>query len=333
MSDITIVESYLDQEIIPSASIQKEYQSLIIGIVVDSVDSDHSKRAYQKAMEDFFAWHEDPTLGNNRPLRKGLINDFKIYLKDSGLAPQSINLKLSAVRKMIQEAVDNLILEEAVAKSIMRAKGVKTQGTRTGNWLSLKDAQRLINTPDTKTLWGKRDRAILSVMIGCGLRRSEVAALDFKHIKKLKERWVIVDIIGKGNRVRTVPMPLWTKQDIDQWKKAAGLSSGKVFRAIHWQSEKVIKKQKEVTDQTIRDVVAMHAKTSCLPVAAHDLRRTYAHLAYEGGAKLKQIQISLGHASIRTTEIYLGVDQSLVDAPCDYINFANVEQSTTQEPL
>jgi site-specific recombinase XerD len=331
MSDITILDP--DQEIIPANRIREEYKSEIIRIVINAVDSPHSKRAYKKAMLDFFAWHENPELGNHRPLRKELLNDYKRYLERLALAPLSINLKLSAIRKMIQEAVDNLILEQAVAESIMRAKGIKTQGTRTGNWLSLKDAQRLINTPDTNTLWGKRDRAILSVMIGCGLRRSEVAALDFKHIQKLKERWVIVDIVGKGNRVRSVPMPLWTKQDIDRWTKAAKLSSGKLFRAIHWQSGKVIKKQKTITAQTVRDVVAMHAKASNLRAAAHDLRRTYAHLAYEGGAKLKQIQISLGHASIRTTEIYLGVDQSLVDAPCDYINFANVEQSTTQEPL
>jgi len=64
-------------------------------------------------------------------------------------------------------------------------------------------------------------------------------------------------------------------------------------------------------------VAAHYGAALGLSVAAHDLRRTYAKLAHKGGAGLDQIQLSLGHASIRTTERYLGVEQDLTDAPGD----------------
>lgn len=66
-------------------------------------------------------------------------------------------------------------------------------------------------------------------------------------------------------------------------------------------------------------IVLRYAKQLALPLAPHDLRRTYGRLAHEGGARLEQIKISFGHASVRTTEKYLGVQQHLADAPCDHL--------------
>jgi site-specific recombinase XerD len=70
--------------------------------------------------------------------------------------------------------------------------------------------------------------------------------------------------------------------------------------------------------QNVMDVVQRYAAKCDLPtIAPHDLRRTFAKLAHKGHAALEQIQLSLGHASIQTTERYLGVKQDLADAPCD----------------
>jgi len=90
----------------------------------------------------------------------------------------------------------------------------------------------LLNTPDASTTKGLRDRAILAVLLGCGLRRSEVAALNFGHIQQRDGRWCIVDLLGKHGRVRTIPMPAWVKVAIDAWTSAAGVSDGQVFRAV-----------------------------------------------------------------------------------------------------
>jgi site-specific recombinase XerD len=73
-----------------------------------------------------------------------------------------------------------------------------------------------------------------------------------------------------------------------------------------------------MSSQAVRDVVKQY-----LPdYAAHDLRRSFAKLAHTGGAKMEQIQLSLGHSSIKTTEKYLGVEQDLTDAPCDHLGLS-----------
>jgi site-specific recombinase XerD len=75
-------------------------------------------------------------------------------------------------------------------------RGAKRQGVSTGNWLTKKQAEDLINRPDIGTLKGKRDRAMLTVLIGCGLRREEVARLSLDHVQQRDGRWCIVDLVG-----------------------------------------------------------------------------------------------------------------------------------------
>ena len=70
---------------------------------------------------------------------------------------------------------------------------------------------------------GLRDRVILGLLIGCDLRRDELATLTFEHLQQRDGRWVLVDLIGKGRRMRTVPVPGWAKSLIDHWADAAGL--------------------------------------------------------------------------------------------------------------
>jgi len=285
----------------------------IIGLVLDSLTSSHSKRAYEKALTDFLNWYQE----QGKPgLNKATVQRYKTVLQESNLAPSSINQRMSAIRKLAQEAADNGLFDQIIANGVAKVKGVKQQGVRAGNWLSREQAQALLNEPDTTTLKGLRDRAILSVMISAGLRRSEVAFLTFEHIQQREGRWVIVDITGKGNRVRSVPILGWCKVSIDEWAQAASISSGRVFRRVN-KGDKV--SGASMTPQAVRDVVNEYAGRLGFSVAAHDLRRTYAKLAHKGGAGLDQIQLSLGHASIQTTERYLGVTQDLVDAPCDHI--------------
>ena len=111
-------------------------------------------------------------------------------------------------------------------------KGVKKLGVRLGNWLTAEEARRLWQAPDADTLKGRRDRAILAVLLGCGLRRRELADLDYRHLQQREEHWAIVDLVGKGWHIRTVPVPEWVKATVDIWTTAAGLSGGRVFRCV-----------------------------------------------------------------------------------------------------
>lgn len=288
----------------------------VINLALDGLSSGNSRRAYGKALTDFMAWY---TAAGKPGLTKAVVQEYKTVLQDQGLSPATINQRMSAIRKLAQEAADNGLIDQGHANGVSKVKGVKSAGVRAGNWLTRDQAQALINLPDLETLKGLRDRAILAVMIGAGLRRSEVAALDFAHIQQREGRWVIVDLVGKGNRVRTVPMPSWAKAAIDAWASAAAINTGRVFRSIHKGGYLT---GESMTPQAVRDVVAEYGAALGVVIAAHDLRRTFAKLAHKGGSGLEQIQLSLGHASLKTTERYLGVDQSLTDAPCDHLGLS-----------
>ena len=286
----------------------------IINLVIDGLPSENSRRAYQRALEEFFYWHQE----RNRPeLNKALIQKYVKTLRSQKLSSASINQKLSAIRKLASEVEDNALIDSKIAKGIGAVKGVPFRGRRTGNWLSKDDAQRWLNAPDVKTLKGVRDRALLAVLIGCGLRRAEAAILSFHHIQQREGRWAIVDIVGKRDKMRTVPMPSWAKAAIDSWKTVAHLEEGFVFRRVN-KGDNLM--GESITPQAIRDIVNSYAeKLQNQGIAPHDLRRTFAKLAHKGGSPIDQIQLSLGHDSIQTTEKYLGVEQDLSDAPCDHL--------------
>ncbi len=122
-------------------------------------------------------------------------------------------------------------------------------------------------------------------------------------------RWAIVDLIGKGGHIRTVPIPQWVKQALDSWTSAAGIRDGRVFRAISkaggtWGAG--------ISPNVVWAVVRDSCKNRGIDnIAPHDLRRTCAKLCHSAGGELEQIQFLLGHASVQTTERYLGCKQNL----------------------
>jgi len=148
---------------------------------------------------------------------------------------------------------------------------------RLGHWLSKQQAEKLLRVPDGSTAKGKRDRALLAVLIGCGLRRREAAALAIEDVQSKEARWVIADLIGKGGRIRTVPMPIWTKVALDEWIAIAGISAGTVFRSLD-KSGRV--NDRTISSRTIFDVVKRSGEEIGVSnLAPHDLRRTFAKLA------------------------------------------------------
>jgi site-specific recombinase XerD len=283
----------------------------VLNLALDTLSSAASRRAYRRALLTFLEWRQRSGAAR---LDRAMVQVYKQHLLQQELAPSSINQTLSAIRTLVREAAHSGYLATDVAASIASIRGVKTAGVRTGNWLTQSDAQRLLDAPDVTTLKGQRDRAILAALLGCGLRRSEVAGLTVGHVQQREGRWIVVDLVGKGRRVRTVPMPSWVKLALDAWMTAGTITAGRIFRAVNKGGVIV---GDGLSNQAVADVVRTYARLLGRDVAAHDLRRTFAKLALRGDARIEQISLSLGHASIQTTERYLGVQQDLQDAPCD----------------
>lgn len=285
-------------------------------LLLDSVSSPHTRRLYNLALDEFIRWYRhEPRPG----FTKATVNGWRASLEARGLGSSSINMRLSAIRKLAAEAADNGLLAPELAAGILRVQGVKAKGVRVGNWLSRLQAQALLNAPSTATVKGMRDRAILAVLLGCGLRRSEVAALTSQHIQTRDGRWCIVDLVGKHRRVRTVPIPSWVKRLIDEWLAAAEVNNGYIFRPVN-RSDSLCGSRlgEKVIWQLFREY---SAQVGIPGLAPHDARRTCAKLCRAAGGDLEQIQLLLGHASIQTTERYLGTKQDPVHAPNDRIEF------------
>lgn len=269
----------------------------IKALALDTLPSPESKRAYGQALDDFFRWCEVEAVTE---FSKATVNAYRTALEQRRLSSSTINQRLSAIRKLAMEVADNGFMAFDQASAISRVKGLRQAGVRTGHWLTREQAERLISVADATTLKGARDRALLAVLIGCGLRCRETANLSVVHIQQRDGRWVIVDLIGKGRRVRSVPMPQWTRQAIDAWTGMAGIESGFVFRQLD-KSERVAGDR--LTARRIFQIVRSAGGAIGVPsLAPHDLRRTFARLAHRGKSALEQIQLSLGHASVMTTE-------------------------------
>jgi len=197
--------------------------------VIVSLRSPESQRSYRHSIDEFVFWYcSEPRLSFN----KTVVTRYRIHLESRQLAPGTINVRLAAVRRLAYEAADSGLLSPELAAGIRRVKGSKKLGIRLGNWLTVDEARTLWQLPDENTLKGKRDRAILAVLLGCGLRRGELTELTLAHLQRREDHWAIVDLIGKAGHVRTVPMPDWVKQTIDHWLIAAGVSQGKMFRCV-----------------------------------------------------------------------------------------------------
>ncbi len=280
-------------------------------MVLQAVTSQHSKRNYAKALDELFALCAIRLQGVSRPL----VMEYRAYMIEKGLSPSTINVRLAAVRKLVGEARRNGILNAEEAANMADVPNVRLQGRRMGNWLTREQAKELLAIPNRSTLKGKRDYCILALLLGCALRRRELANLEVEEIQLREGRWVIADLRGKGGRVRTIAIPVWVKQAVNAWMTAAAVEEGKLLRSVT-KAGKV--KRDQLNDGAIWSVVESSAKEiGILRFGAHDLRRTCAKLCRKNGGDLEQIKFLLGHSSIQTTERYLGSEQDIAVAVND----------------
>ena len=282
-------------------------QIILRQMVLDSVQSIHSKRNYAKALDDLFAFCA------SRPLSRALLMEYRTTMDH--LSPSTINVRLSAVRKLVGEARRNGMIGLEEAANLTDIPNVRQKGTRLGNWLTREQAKELLAVPDRSTLKGKRDYVIIALLVGCALRRRELASLKIEDIQLRERRWVIIDLRGKGGRIRTVAIPIWVKQGIEVWMAAANIEKGRLLRPLS-KSGKII--GDGLGDWAIWSVVEQSSKQIGIEhFGAHDLRRTCAKLCRKNGGDLEQIKFLLGHSSIQTTEQYLGSEQEIVIAVND----------------
>jgi len=274
--------------------------------VLNSLGSPASRRVYEYAIDQFISWYcSEPRLAFNRIV----VARYRMHLESRGLAANTINQQLAAVRRLAHEADDSGLLSPELAAGISRVKGVKQLGFRSGNWLSVEQSSEVLKHAYGDSMRAKRNYAMLAMLFGCGFRRSELVGLEMDEVQMRQGHWAVVDLIGKGGHIRTVPIPQWVKAALDQWIEAAKVTEGRIFRAVA--------RAGKVWGKSISQNVVWYVVKGCCQraglehIAPHDLRRTCAKLCHTSGGELEQIQFLLGHASVQTTERYLGCKQNL----------------------
>jgi integrase len=295
-------------------AVTPDIKERLISLALDGLASPHTRRAYRAALDEFLTWSQgqQPSV-----LCKAVVHRYKAMLLEKELAPATINLRLAAVRRLAQEMADNGCLDVSAASAISKVHGLRLYGVRIGRWLTSAGARELLGIPDSDSVRGKRDRAIMAVLLGCGLRRGEVAAVSVGHFRIVEDRWVIADLVGKHGRVRTVPVPIWAKAAVDEWCRVGAIVAGRLFRQI---TKCAAVTGDGFTGQAVYDIVLAHARKVDPDVRPHDLRRSFARLAYEKHAPIEQLSMTLGHASIATTERYVAAKQNFRVAPCDLLD-------------
>jgi integrase len=219
-------------------------QAKLRQMVLDSVQSIHSKRNYAKAIDDLFAFCP------NRPLSRAVLMEYRTSMEN--LSPSTINVMMPAIRKLVGEARQNALIGLEEATNLTDVPNVRQTGRRLGNWLTPEQAKELLAVPDRSKLKGKRD-------------------------------YVIIDLRGKGGRIRTVALPIWVKQGIDAWLAAAMIEKGRLLRPLS-KSGKMV--GDELGDWAIWSVVEQSSKQIGIEhFGAHDLRRTCAKLCRKNGAR------------------------------------------------
>ena len=203
-------------------------------------------------------------------------------------------------------------LNEAI--KVERSKGKKAH-----TWLTQAEVKRLLDTCDPGTIQGQRNRIVLGLLTGAGLRREELAKLKFEDVilqpvpGKVR---TVLNVTGKGAKARIIPINDKLAAAVAQWQ--AIVADGYVARSIT--KGGVIRDS--ISAMGIYNIVNKAGQMiGKLELAPHDLRRTFAQLGFQAGVPITQISKLLGHASVSTTQRYLNLDLDLTTTVSDFISF------------
>lgn len=300
--------------------------------VLDALDSPHSRRAYGRALAEFIQWYR---VGGYKfseyapaTVDYAVVTRWRKELVDNPkLSAQSVNQRLAALRALVRSLAVRQYISHEQAAAICAIKSVKAQGVRAGVWLSAVEVEQLLAAVPKHTVRGVRNAAMLRLMLCCGLRRGDICALRGRDLQMVGGRWALVNIVGKGGRVGTVPVAGWAVDAIHKWWAVrAGVNEWAepdneglpMFTTVRWAVDPTL----PIGPQTVADIVEACGGLIGRPkLRPHDLRRTFAQHALKDGGDIHQIQMSLRHANLATTNEYLGSQQDMHRAPCDLLKW------------
>jgi integrase/recombinase XerD len=263
--------------------------------------------AYRADLHSFFAFAAARGAPSSASIRESHVVDWMAERRERGLAEATVARGLAAVRMCFR----HLTMEGRVSRDASARIAAPVLRQSLPHTLAVEEVERLLESPAGPggSAWkSERDRALLEVLYACGARVSEAVGLRTNEIEPSLR---VLRLTGKGSKTRIVPLGGRARQALEAWISGARLrlpgaaKSSQVF---------LTRSGRPMTRLDAWRAVKAAAARAGLPsdISPHTLRHSFATHMVEGGADLRSVQEMLGHASIRTTEVYTHLDQGHV---------------------
>lgn len=264
--------------------------------------TDLSILMYEQAIDSFLEYLQN---ADHSEFGGSLSVAFAAYLKslsDKGYKPSTVNAKRAQLRRFMEWGATVGWIDQQTLVEIKQIKAPKALGGKHGNWITFEQMQQMLNDIDVSTVTGRRDKALLAMLFGTGIRRSEVVKLTWGHLQRIGNSWAIVNLDRKHHRTQAlIAVPEFVMKAIEQYSPR-GADNQRVFVSYtRWGQTR-----EKLTGETIRKVVQHYGKE--LGVGTfnpHDARRSFARAAKKNGLPLSQLSMTLGHSSVGITEKYV----------------------------
>lgn len=234
-------------------------------------------------------------------LRRHHVMGITELLRDTGRATATINTYLSALKGVAKEAWMLKLMDVESFQHIRAVRNLRGSRLPRGRALPAAEIRQLFTVCDAdSSCTGARDAALLAVILGCGLRRSEAVGLRLSDIVTHERA---LKVLGKGNKERLAYMPAGTWQRLIHWtEQVRGESPGPLFTRIRRFDTLT---RDRLTDQAVYHILQVRqAQAGIEKCAPHDLRRTFATAMLDNGEDLITVKDAMGHASVTTTQQY-----------------------------
>jgi len=275
---------------------------------VERALSQHSVAGYARDLAKLCDFCELQGVDEAKKLDLGLVSGWLRSLAQTGLGARSAARHLSAARGLMRFLAREGAIETDPTELLVRPRF----GRRLPRPLTEDEMLRLIDTPDTGTLRGLRDRAMLSLAYAAGLRVSELVALKLADIDSARG---VVAAFGKGKKRRLVPLGDVALQNLSEYLLALE-GQAKPKSRVRGRSSVVFLSPRggSLTRQGFWKIVRRYARAAGIRgnVHPHQLRHSFATHLLAGGADLRSVQIMLGHADVATTEVYTHITRDHV---------------------
>ena len=294
-----------------------------------NIRNPNTRRAYRNDVGEFFKFVGIRAPGELRAVKRAHIIAWRNDMLSRDLSPATIRRKLSALSSLI----DYLCEQNALSSNYVDGVDRPRHGVREGKTPALSDAQvnRLLDSIDDSTVKGKRDIALLSVLLYHGLRRDEVCKLKIED-RETREGALCFTVEGKRGKTRFIPIHPHSRRLIDDYLGAMNLSgqnTGPLFRPVKNNTTGTL--DKTLSTDAVYKIIRKHGFAAGLTddirnVRPHVMRATAATNALRHDADIKEVQQWLGHADISTTRLYDRRDAAPEDSPTFKVKYSRTKK-------